>query len=171
MRLGILGYNKPEKIYIAFKNNEATTVVLGQPMSYVLNGTEDGILTELPNTVSAGKGQGTLAGVCGTLGGVTAGAYGLLQVYGFNTATKIVRQARTASTVTFETAAAIAVGEPFQVTSIGNGMTRQGAVATAIHMHYCVAGEAVASLDSIATTTSETRLQVTSTIKTFLRMM
>jgi len=171
MRLGILGYNKPEKIYISVKNNETSTVVFGQPLCFVMSGTDDGILVELPNTVSAGKAQGTLAGVCAKLGGIAAGEYGLVQVYGYNTATKIVRQARTASTVTFETAAAIAVGEPFQVTTIGNGMTRQGAVATAIHAHYCVAGEAVASLDSIATTSSETRLQVTSMIKTFLRLM
>lgn len=172
MRLGILAKDKPEKVYVAIKNNESSTVANGTPVCWAMTGTDDGVLTELPNTTSAAKAQALLAGVVAKLDGIKSNEFGVAQVYGFCLNTVVIRQTRAASTDSFATAAAVALGDVFQVTTVGNGMQRTGAGASALHMHYCVAAESAASIAGVASTTSNSSLFLTApTLKTFLRIM
>ena len=181
MRLGIIGKDKAEKVFVVVHNNEATAdFINGQAVAYDVAGTVPGNDAKLPATIGGGSppflvgviGNTTpLSGTNAGLLGVPNGQFGLIQVYGFCQYTQIVRQTRAASTDSFQSNVAIAVGDIMVATTNVNGLTRSGASSISAAVFNIVAWESFASFSSSASATSDTRTAITTAVKTFLRLM
>src|SRR5512139_3253412 len=142
MRFGVLAKDKPERIFIAIKANAALNV--GDLCSFALDGTDDGL------AVVAGAGTAVnAAGVAG--GNIPAGGFGVAQVYGVCEVTNVVRSTRSATTVSFGSAASISAGE-----TLGPGA-------------YAIASQS--ALAGVASNSTDTRTAIVTPIKSFLRVL
>lgn len=170
MRFRTVG-NKYDVAFVVVRNQLSTTVPLGAPVFYVMNGTNDGL--DITNaTTAAGAGQEFLAGVAAQA--IPANGYGEAQVFGLCLNTRIVTITRPASTDSYNSVTAIVQGDILQVnTLVGvDAFSRSAAgAATAILPNIIMVGSysSTASQSSSFDTTSRTA--ITTTLKTFLRII
>lgn len=163
--------NKPESLEIPVINGETSEVEPGTPVCFKFDATDDGIEVVLPATAGAAKADTLLAGIVVEKNlPITLPKTGLAQVYGYCRVTKIVRQTRAATTDSFASYVAVAIGDRFVVNTIANAMSRSDAGVAGIAPGRVIAAETLASGASSASSTSITVTAITGTMKTFLRL-
>ena len=170
--------NKYDLACIVIKNNGTAAIPTAAPVFLSINGTDDGIAV-LNATDAAAAKQNLFAGVIvsGSSGPGSSlaanGGFGEAQVFGFCQSARLVRMTRAASSDSYASATAIAVGDILQVNTISgvDAFSRNGAGATNTAFPVAVAAQTLASYAGAATTSSDTSLAVTTTIKVFLRAM
>ncbi len=176
MRFRTVG-NKYDVAYIVVRNSltvSNSTIPQGAPCFFVLNGTNDGLDVTNANA-AAGAGQEAIAGIVATPGGLAPNAYGEAQVFGICPSTRIVSFTRTTSTDSYNSAGSII---PFDILQINTGagvdaLSRSGAGSATAIVHNIIAAASgptsTASQSSSFDTTSRT--MISSTLKTFLRIL
>lgn len=170
MRFGQLSKDRPEKVHVQVRNDEASLAIgVGEPCCLVMDGTRDGLDVVTATTGAGAKATTLLAGVANS--SIAASERGMVQVYGVIDNLKLIRQTRAASTDSYQSFTAIAIGDKLQVQTVGNGFSRAGAGAASDHKGYAAAGATYASGASSASTTSDSSTEVTTAIKAFLRIM
>jgi len=152
------------------RSQEATaTIPRGAPVCLNLSGTEDGLGVVLPSTGAAIKAHSLFYGICDR--DLTPNRRGEANVFGMCDYTKIVKHSRAASTVTWASKAAVAIGQLLQVDTVHNAMKTQASIGASNFLPVAVIGEAIASQASSATATSDTRTVIFDYLKAFLRAL
>lgn len=155
------------------KSAEASSnITAGMPVALVMNGTDDGIGVVLPATAAAAKATTLFFGVVDRT--LAPAEYGHSILFGFVSAARIVRaQTRANSTDPYVTVAAISVGQKLSVNSAQNAFDPGAIGAASDFLAYAVAAQTVASIDSIASTSSDTRTVINNTanMKVFVRAL
>jgi hypothetical protein len=149
-----------------------------------MNGTDDGLAVVRPRTAGQAKSDAFLFGVA--LDDIVAGAFGDVQSWGVCNYVKLCLQSRSQSTGanTIPTAETVALGAMLLLVTdsrVGDCFsTIADTVAAASNADQTLTrnvlnrgflGQSIASVDSLPTSTSETRLAVTQAVKAFLRFM
>lgn len=184
MRTNSLGNGK-EKIINRVKNAETSaTIPRGVPVVLTMTGTDDGLAVVLPGTAGAAKAAAFAFGVA--LDDIVAGAFGDVQSYGVCDYVKLCLQSRSQSTGanTIPTADTVALGAQLLLvtdTRLGGAFSTIASTVAAAssdaqtltrnNLQNGFLGQSIASVDSLPTSTSETRLAVTQAVKAFLRFM
>jgi len=172
MRFKQIG-NKQDICSVVIKNAESSSSIpAGTPVCLVLNGTEDGVSVVLPATAAAIKGTSAIYGIA--LGNYAAGSYGETQIFGICHRVIYSRaRTRAASTDSYSTVAAEAVGNLMQIDTINNALAIGASVAASNFAPIAVLAETLASAAGVASTSSATHVAsyVTGYCKAFLRMM
>lgn len=165
-----LGRRRPRRHTEHYTSSESTkTIEAGTPVCFTLSGTDDGGLVENPSSSpSVAVGTQLLAGV--STREYEAGETGEFVVYGFVNKLRLVRGTRAASTDSYASSPAIAVGDHMNLETVADGVSRATAAASGV-LHPFVALETKASSASGASTTSDTSTARTDTIKAFVRLM
>ena len=168
-----LGNNKASlsNDFVQIQNNGAAAIAQGAPAIYEMDGTDDGLSAENASDSTAGKASSFLAGVNPDPTAIAVGDYGRVQVRGFIDNLKLIRATRAASTDTYATLAAVAIGDELIVNTVGNGFSRDAAGAATAQLAAIVAVGTLASRASSASTTSDSGTEVTALIDAFLRIM
>lgn len=162
--------DRPETVFVVFKNGESSSSIpAGTPVCLVLNTTDDGIACVLPATGAGSKATTLLFGVAKEA--VAASTYGKAQVYGFSTANILTRATRAASSDSWTSSASLAVGNILNVDTINNAWLISGTAGVAAALPGAALAETVASMAASATATSDTRTVITTSVKTFLRIL
>jgi hypothetical protein len=162
--------NIPVRRQAYLRNAEASAQInRGEPCVYVMNGTNDGKDIVAASTGGAVKSHTLLAGVA--LEDIAAGKKGRVQISGLCESVTLVRQTRAASTNSYQTYPAVALGDALFVATAANGFSRSGAGAANQAQFLMGACDTLASAASQASTSSDTSTRITSTIKAFLRTM
>lgn len=164
------------------RNSEASaTIPKGAPVILKMNGTEDGFAVVLPSSSSASKIAMFYYGVA--MDDILAGQIGNVQREGVCNYIKIELQTRanTSGGSSFSTADTLLLGALLGIDSAGNCFkTVASTVAapsnadqtlTLNNQAFGALGQSVNSQAGIATSTSETRLTVTTNVKAMLRLM
>lgn len=169
MRAYTIG-DKAETISFRVKNGESSsTIVKGTPVVLEVDGTDDGLSVVLPGSAAA-NANSLVFGVA--IASIAAGNYGEVQAFGFNRYSILRRQTRGASTDSWASGIAISVGVMLNIDTVNNCFsTSGGTLAASAFLPFALAGESVASYASSASATSDTRTAITTSIKTFLRML
>lgn len=172
MNLGILGKDRPEKVFIAVRNAEASAGInQGQPVCFVMNGTNDGNDVVLANTGAAGKATSLFAGTCQDKDGIANGQYGMTQVYGFAQFGVLTQRTRGATSDSWSSVASIPVGNICGVDTVNNAFVTLAAGAQSGFLAGMMMGESQASIAGRATATSDTATVETTKVKMFFRTM
>lgn len=155
------------------RNSETTALVPGTPVIMEVDGTEDGLSVELPASGSATLSRLFPAGIVTDT--INAGRVGNVRRYGFIDATYICRT-RAATSDSFSTYAALAVGVVFSIHTVMNALSVQAETvatnaAVTLSQPNFVLAEAVASHIGLATATSLTLTYSTSQAKVFVRIL
>lgn len=167
----LVGRGDAETVCEVIVNGESSSITVGTPVCYAMDGTDDGSKVVLPATQGATKAHTLVAGIVSEKNlGTTLPKIGLVQRRGYCPVTKLVRATRAATTDSFASQVAVAVGDVLVVDTVANALSRTTAGAASAYFAGFVAGESLASVASAASTTSETRTAITSSIKTFLRL-
>ena len=165
-------FNKdsPEAAFIRVRNAESSSAIgLGVPCAFVMNATNDGLDVVLQSTAAAAKATTLFAGIA--THSIAAGTFGEVQVYGFCRNAVVIRQTRATVTDSFSSDPAIAIGDRLYVDTAGVGLKRSDAGAASVGLAFAVACETKASSASTVSTTSDTSLVKSNTIKVFLRAL
>lgn len=162
--------DKPERIYIMVQNDESSAAIsAGVPVAFAMDGTDDGVdVVKLPSSTAA-KATSFFAGI--TPKAIANGRRGLAQVFGPITALTVSRQTRAASSDSYASAAAIAIGDVLVLETVAGNASRSAAGAQAANLPFLVAIGTAASIASAASTTSDESTSVTSSIAAFVRAM
>ena len=160
--------NRPHTARITCYNSDAAQIPRGAPvfLNYTAAGEEKYVA--LPSTGSAAKNTFLCQGLA--TANVPVGEWGEFLVAGFHFAAKVIRQSRAASTDSYASVAAIAVGDYFTIDSVNNGLARSGAGAASIGPAMFAALETSVSLASTVSTTSDTSVAVTIGLKMLVRV-
>jgi len=170
MNFNQVNRTSPEKGVMIVKNGESSSAfTVGGPVNFSMDATDDGLDCELVSTGGAAKGTTLLAGMA--MKPTAAGEWGPVQVYGFCSQVKLVRITRAATTDSFATRAAIALGDKLQVLAANDAVSRLGAGAVSDMQVGIAAAETRASSVGAASTTSDATLLKTENIKAFLRLV
>jgi len=168
-RFGLLNKDKAEKFFVFVRNDEASaTISRGEPCCLIMDGTRDGFDVVSANSGAAAKATTLFAGIVAE--NMLAGKVGQAQVFGFVTAIKVVRQTRAASTDSWASFPAVAVGDVLNVETVANGASRSAAGGAGA-MGNIIAGETLASATTLASGASGAGLALTANIKGFVRAM
>jgi hypothetical protein len=170
MRFKMVG-NKQDVAAVVVKNNGTAAIGRGVPVFYQFNGTDDGLAVVIATTAAAAQ-QNCFAGI--TLQTLAAnGGYGEAQIFGLCNYAKILKTARAASTDSYTSSSAIAIGDVLQINTVAgiDAVMRNAAGATALTMPCIVAAETIASAAASASTTSDTTVTNGTTMKVFLRAL
>lgn len=171
MAFGRFTGDTPEKKIIQVKNDESAQIAVGTPVAFVMDGTDDGFAVVLPATAAAAKATTLLAGIVIQDPLPTAlPKIGLAQIYGLCENANVLRQTRAATTDSFASAPAVAVGDKMVVETAYNCVSRSAAGAQSDVMAGIAAAQTLASLASSASNATDTRLAITTTMKVFLRL-
>jgi len=148
MRLRHVG-NKNDIAAVNVINADANTIPFGSPVFFDFNGTRDGRAVVDANSAAAAK-QGLFAGIL--LQTLATGQAGEAIVFGMFEKVSVIRATRAATTDSFASQSAIAVGDVmgFVSGSAINGMSRAAAAASTNTPNFVIAGEVAASLASSA---------------------
>ena len=155
------------------RNSETTTLAAGTPVTFEVDGTEDGLSVELPASGSATLARLFPAGI--VVDAIKAGRVGNVRKYGFVNASYVVRT-RTASGESWSTYASLAQGVVFDVNTVNNALSLQAetvatnAAVTLSRPNFVLAAS-VASGVGVASATSDTRTASTGTAKVFVRIL
>jgi len=168
MQWQLLNKISPEKVFIFVGNAEASAALpAGEPICFVMNGTRDGFDVVKAVTGTATKATSLFAGV--PIKEIASSGKGTTQVFGFIENLLYTQLSRAASTDSYASGVAVAIGELLQVSTAPNGFLRSGAGAVSAFLPFAVACETKASAASSASTTSDTSTRVTLSLKAFLR--
>ena len=154
--------------FIWVQNNGSAAIAEGAPAIFEMDGTNDGDSAENASDSTAAKTE-FLAGVA--LASIGVSSRGRVQVRGYIDKIKLIRATRAASTDTYPTVPAVAIGDVMIVNTVGNGFSRSAAGAATIHPGAVVAVGTLASRASSAATTSDSSTEFTGTIDAYLRIM
>jgi len=167
-----LGANKASlnSDFIQVQNNSASALAQGAPAIFEMDGVDDGYSVENASDSTAGKATSFLAGVRSQLA-LPAGDIGQIQIRGFISNLKLIRSTRAATTDSYATSPAIAIGQDLLVDTVGNGFGAGAAGAATAELPGMVAIGTLASSVSTASTTSDSSLQLTASISAYLRIM
>jgi hypothetical protein len=169
MQAKIIG-NKPERLSIPVINTETAEIEVGVPVVFAANGTDDGVAVCLPASKTAAYADTLFAGIVVEKNlPIVLPKTGKAQVYGVCPTSRICRQTRAATTDSFSTAPAIAIGDIFLVNTVVNALSRSAAGAASQAPGRIHAFQTVASAAGVASNATDTRTLVTSNIKTFIR--
>lgn len=172
MRLGIIGKDKPERVFLAVHNAESSAAFTqGQPVCFVMNGTNDGNDVVLANTGTAVKATTLFAGVVVDSSGIANGAYGVAQVFGFCQKAVLVQRTRAASTDSWSTVQTINSGMALNIDTVNNGFVSSIAGAATQFLGFAIIGASQASIAGSASSTSNSSTAQTTLIPIFLRAM
>ena len=164
---GILSGN--ESSYITVRNDEATaSIAKGGVCVFNMDGTREGHDVVLPSSSTAVLASNYIAGIATKA--IAAQQVGQVQVRGVVQTLNVVRMTRAASTDSWASFPAVAVGDQLIINTVANMMSRSGAGAATITPAMCVAMTTLASATTVASTTSVTGLVSSATIKAFLRI-
>ena len=173
MRFRTVG-NKYDVAFIVVHNSmTAKTIPQGAPVFFILNATNDGLDVRDANT-AAGAGQEAIAGIVATNGGLQPLGYGEAQVFGICPSTRIITATRTTSTDSYNSFTAIL---PFDILAINtlsgyDALSRSGAGSATAIVHNIIAAASYTSTASQSSSFDTTsRTAITSTLKTFLRIL
>jgi len=165
--------NKQDTVSLVVRSAESSlTIAQGNPVSLVMNGTQDGLAVVLPVTATAAKGTALAFGVAHAA--INPNDYGEVQIFGFCNKVKYARaRTRAASTDAYASTAAMSVGQQLLIDTVNNAFYPGAAQAASAFMPYAVICETLDSLDSVASTSSVTAVAsyATGFCKAFLRMM
>jgi hypothetical protein len=134
-----------------------------------MDGTRDGLDAIRATTGAGAKATTLFAGIPNSE--IANGAYGMVQVYGVIDNVAIFRQSRGATSDSYNSYSAIAVGDKLEVESVNNMLSRVGAGAASDFAAFAVAAEVAASGASSVSATSDTSVLISSSLKCFLRAM
>ena len=149
-------------------NADTTTISMGAPCHLEWS-------TTVPNGVknlssgSAAKCTAFFMGIA--VADIPAGNYGDVVSAGFCNIVKVVRMTRAASTDSWNSYTALAVGDYFTLDTVNNAAARSGAGAAAAAPNMLVALESAASGASSDSATSDTRTIITSNIRMLVRAL
>lgn len=161
---------KPNRESVKVRNAEVSAQIpLGTPVFLALNGTEDGFAVIRPSTASANSVGDFFSGILERA--LDAGEVGSSVVYGFCLKALFSQQTRAASTDNFASAPAVAIGDLLTVDTLVNCVTVEAAQPAGEQPYFMKAAQTIASADSIASTSSDTRLAVTQYLKVFIRSL
>lgn len=164
--------DKPERHFVFVQNDEASaSMAAGSLAVFNMDGTDNGVDVVRPPSSTAAKASGFFAGV--VTKALSAGDRGLAQCYGLVNALTVTQQTRAASTDSYATAAAVAIGDWLAIETIGGNATRSGAGSQTIALPFLVAIGTLASKASSASSdiTADTSTAKTSSITAFVRAM
>jgi len=157
-----------EDAYIICRNDEASTAIAkGDTVCFTMDGTRDGKDVVLPGTGGL-KSHSLIAGVAEEA--AVAGAKVRLKARGVVNTLNIMRMTRAATTDAWATIPAVALYDVFNIDTVGGYPRRSAAAAETIHPASIIALGTLASVATQASTTSNTSLVSTSTIKAFVRV-
>lgn len=152
--------------------DESSEIAVGTPVCYVFDGTDDGLAVVLPSSAAAAKAHTLFAGIIvDNALGTDLPKLGRVLVSGLCRTTKVMLQTRAASTDSFASYSAGAVGDALVVNTVANALLRTAAGAASAYAPIAVLGETYASGASSASATSDTRTLISSSLKTFIRAM
>lgn len=165
-----LNNRRPRRNNVSYTSSETSkTIPAGGVACFTMSGTDDGGVVECPSSSpSVAVGTQLIAGVA--LKAVAPGAIGEFAVYGFINELRVIRGTRAASTDSYASSPAIAVGDNMNLHTVGDGVSRATAAASGDLWPF-VALESVASSASADSTTSDTSTARVDTIKAFIRLM
>lgn len=178
MRFKSVG-NKRDIVAVVIRNADTVAIPTGTPVVLSDNSTasvNDGLDVVLPSTAGAAKSDVLFYGICVSpagypQNGVPVNGYGESQVFGFNAGLVLVTQTRAASTNSWNSVPSIASFNYLAIDTVANGFDTIGTLAQSGFVPYAVLWQSLASYASSASTTSDTRTAITSSVKGFLRMM
>lgn len=170
-----------------FINAEASaSIPVGAPMVFKMDGTKDGVRCTLPSSGSAILARSFFAGVNVSANSVGTGAFGTGQCWGFCNA-QIAQQTRSASTASWSTAPALSIGQLLTVNTVadvlepvGTGALTFVTASTTDTLAYqfgtqfvqqAVMAQTAATRAGTASSSNDTRLAVTYSLKVMLRLM
>jgi hypothetical protein len=154
------------------RNDESATIPVGTPVAYVFDATDDGLAVVLPSTAGAAKAHTLFAGIVVDNALPTdLPKLGRVLRHGLCRVTKVMMQTRAASTDSFASYSAGAVGDVLVVNTVANCLLRTAAGAASAYQPIAILGETYASGASSASATSDTRTLISSSLKTFIRSM
>lgn len=162
--------DKPERYFVMVQNDEASAdIAAGVPVAFAMDGTDDGHdVVTLPSSTAA-KATSFFAGI--TPKAIPNGERGLAQCYGIVNTLTITRATRAASTDSYASAAAVAIGDRLALETVAGNATRSDAGVQNVFAPFLVAVGTVASAASSASTASDTSIATTNSIKAFVRAM
>lgn len=164
---GIL--NGQENATIICRNDESSSsITKGDAVCFIMDGTRDGKDVIKVTTGAAAKATTLLAGVA--LETATAGNKVRLAVRGVVQTLNLVLQTRAATTDSWASYPALAIGDVLGIDTVGGNPRRTAAGAASANLAAMVALQTLASATTQASTTSNTSLVSSTTIKAFLRI-
>lgn len=169
MKMQTLG-DKPNFVDTTVKNDESSaTISRGQPISYKLDGTDDGLGVVLPGTNGASLAQTLFAGVA--LQDIAYGRLGNARIYGISPYTIVTRATRAASSDSWSSSQSIASGVLMSLDTINNAFLLGATVGASGFLAGAALAQSIASMAASATATSDTRTVITAAVRTFVRAM
>jgi hypothetical protein len=168
--------------HIVVTNRETTTIPLGTPVVFVMDGTKDGADVQKPSSSNASKAvvfpAGILLMAAAPGSGNTCLCYGLAQK-----ALVSMTVTRSATSAAWVSNVGMAVGDVLTINTVGNVLEFFSAGSQVKAIHPFIAAQSVVSATTIASTvtyaqqnglggaSSDTIAYVTSLAKVFVRVM
>jgi hypothetical protein len=157
-----------EDAFIICRNDEASaSIAKGDTVIFTMDGTRDGKDVVLPTTAGL-KSHSLVAGVAEEA--AAAGEKVRLKARGVVNTLNIMLMTRAATTDNWATYPAVALYDVFNIDTVGGYPRRSAAAAQTVHPAAIVALGTLASGATQASTTSNTSLVSTATIKAFVRI-
>lgn len=178
MRIKTVG-NKRDGVFVVIRNADTVTLTAGTPVVLTNNATNavnNGLDVVLPSSATAAAGNALLYGIVAApagypQNGVAVNGYGEAQVFGYTSDLVLVTQTRASSTNSWNSIASIASFNYLALDTVANGFDTIGTLAQSGFQPYAVLWQSLASYASSASTTSDSRTAITSSVKAFLRIM
>lgn len=187
MRFETVGRDKPERVFLAVRNAEATVdIPMGSPVCFTMNGTNNGNDVVLPTTGGVLKGNYLFAGVA--VEAIPNRMFGYAQVFGYCQGAILVQRTRAASTDSWSSVDTRALGVPLALNVVENstgnftiggltysvqadGFTEFSANAFEGVLPYAILASSQASIAGSASSTNNTSTIQTARVPVFLRAM
>lgn len=172
MKLGIVGKDRPEQVYLAVHNDEVSAdLTQGRACCFVMDGTEDGVAVVSSTTGAAGKATSLFAGIITDIGGLANGKYGVSQVFGLCYTATLLLRTRAASTDSWATHAAGVLGDLLSIDTVNALLQRTAAGAASAFLAFAALASAYASAATGASDAGQTGTASTLSTRVFLRAM
>lgn len=171
-RPGILNDDRvsPESHAVWVRNDTSTALAAGAPICYTMDGTRNGLDVIDANTGAAAKATTLFAGVPTTAIDASGGK-GYSQVFGYISEVRLLQRTRAASTDSFVSVAALALGAGLQIDTVNDAFLLGNAGAQSDYLAFVVACESQAAIVSTVSTAANALTAETTSIKAFLRAM
>lgn len=168
MRYQTLG-DKPNFISMRVRNDSGATMPAGSVAIWTLDDTEDMLAVIRPQD-SEPKTYGFAAGIL--MDTLTANQVGEVMVYGKVESAVIYRTSRSHSTVSMSSGDTLTSGILLEIETLANGLSSAaGTVAKTEWLPYAILIDELASIDGYTSTTNNSKLNLTSAGKVFVRML
>ena len=158
--------DRPWRARISLLNGESSsTITAGSPV--VLSASDTGSKVVLPATAGVTQSTSLFAGIA--INSATPGNAVEVVGNGYVAKVKFVHRTRAASTDSFASVAAMAVGNLLTIDTVNNGVAYSTVGAASLAVNAIVLMETIASIASAASTTSNSALASTSMVKCWVR--